>query len=196
MEKIASPGVRAFWWPRFKRIAVWFAEFETMRRAAGLKPALVEQKGEITFDGFTLTAKADRLDVDASGGLIVIDYKTGQAPTTKQVGSGLTPQLPLEGLIAQRGGFPGVAKEHPVAGLLYVRLTGGRTAGEEKPIKLDGEEAVQAAFEGLSKLIHKFGQDSTPYLSRPRAQFLSRFGDYDHLARVKEWSGEGGGEAE
>lgn len=195
-ENIASPGVRAFWWPRFKRIAVWFADFESKRRAAGFVPVLVEDKGQTELDGFTLTAKADRMDVDVSGGLVIMDYKTGQAPTTKQVACGLTPQLPLEGLIAQRGGFPGVAKEHPVANLVYVRLTGGRAPGKEKPVKLDGVEAVQAAFEGLTKLIHKFNQEDTPYLSRPRAQFLSRFGDFDHLGRVKEWSGEGEGGGE
>jgi len=190
-EKISSPSIRAFWWPRFIRIAGWFATFESKRREAGLIPVLVEEKGTLTLaNDFTLTAQADRMDVDLGGGLVIIDYKTGQAPTTKQVASGLTPQLPLEGLIAQRGGFLGLAKEHPISGLLYLRLTGGRFAGEEKPIKLDGDETVQAALDGLLKLIVKFDDETTPYLSRPRPQFLSRYSDYDHLARVQEWEGE------
>lgn len=199
-EYIASPSVRAFWWPRFKRIAKWFVHFERQRRAAGFKPALVEQNGHLELDGlsgpFTLTCQADRIDVDATGGLMIIDYKTGQPPTTPQVECGLTPQLPLEAAIAKAGGFADLAGNAPITGLLYVRLSGGRIAGEAKPINLDGEQATQDAYEGLVKLVHKYGDENTPYLSRPRPMFESRFGDYDHLARVKEWSAGGqGGDA-
>jgi len=193
-EHITSPGIRAFWWPRFQRIADWFVDFEQDRRARGLKPVLIEGSGETEINGFILTAKADRMDMDGAGNLDIIDYKTGQAPTTKQVDSGLTPQLPLEGLIAKRGGFKQLKKVTALSGMLYVRLTGGRIAGEQKPIRLDGEETMQKAEEKLSELITKFRFEDTPYLSRPRPMFESRFGDFDHLARVKEWSGEGGKE--
>lgn len=193
-EQITSPGVRAFWWPRFKRIAAWFVDFEIDRRARGLHPVLIEDSGKTKINDFTLTAKVDRMDMDAGGNLDIIDYKTGQAPTTKQVDSGLTPQLPLEGVIAKRGGFKQLGKVTALSGMLYVRLTGGRAPGEQKPIRLDGEEAMQKSEEGLSKLITKFRFQDTPYLSRPRPMFESRFGDFDHLARVKEWSGEGGKE--
>lgn len=192
-EYIASPSVRAFWWPRFKRIAAWFVEFERTRRDAGFFPLVVEQDGRLEIDGlagaFTLTCQADRIDRDGAGGLVIVDYKTGQPPTTPQVESGLTPQLPLEAAIAKGGGFEGLSGNAPISGLLYLRLSGGRIAGEPKPIKLDGEQATQDAYEGLVKLVDKFGNETTPYLSRPRAKFESRFGDFDHLARVKEWSG-------
>jgi ATP-dependent helicase/nuclease subunit B len=195
-EEISSPGVRAFWWPRFKRIAAWFVDFEIQRRARGLRPVLIEQRGQAEFADFTLSAQADRMDIDPDGGLIVIDYKTGQAPTTPQVDSGLCPQLPLEGLIATRGGFETLNHATALSGMLYVRLTGGRLAGEEKPIKLDGGEAMEKAEQGLLKLIGKFNFEETPYLSRPRTAFLSKYSDFDHLARVKEWSGEGEGDDE
>jgi ATP-dependent helicase/nuclease subunit B len=198
-EEISSPGVRAFWWPRFERIARWFVDFESKRRLAGIFPALIEGEGRVELDGlkekFVLTAKADRMDRSATG-LSIIDYKTGQAPTTKQVESGLSPQLPLEGLMVKCGGFANIPKELPIEALLYLRLTGGRDPGEEKPLKLDAEQAVQDAYEGLTKLIHQFDDVDTPYLSRPRVKFESRYGDYDHLARVKEWrSGDEGGDA-
>ncbi|MBL4691861.1 MAG: double-strand break repair protein AddB [Magnetovibrio sp.] len=190
-EKIASPGVRAFWWPRFKRIAAWFVDFEIKRRTNGLKPALIEERGQIDLNDFTLSAQVDRMDLDSGGGLVILDYKTGQAPSTRLVNSGLTPQLPLEGVIALRGGFKNLKHATSLSGMMYVRLTGGRVAGEEKPIGLEGDEAMQKAEEGLRKLIGKFQLQDTPYLSRPRPMFESRFGDYDHLARVKEWTGEG-----
>lgn len=192
-EFVPSPSVRAFWWPRFQRIAAWFIDFETARRAAGLKPIAVEADGSMIIDGFenpfTLTCQADRIDADALGALHIIDYKTGQPPSTKQVDSGLTPQLPLEAAIAKAGGFADIKGNADIASLLYLRLSGGRVAGEDKPIKLDAEEATQNAYEGLVKLVHTFEDETTPYLSRPRPMFESRFGDYDHLARVKEWSG-------
>ena len=70
-----------------------------------------------------------------------------------------------------------------------MRLSGGRVPGEERSLKLDLVEVVGDALAGVSKLIHKFADPATPYLSQPRPQFLNRFGDYDHLARVKEWRG-------
>jgi len=192
-EFIASPSVRAFWWPRFKRIAAWFVDFERTRRAGGIFPLLVEQHGQLEIDGlhgpFTLTCQADRIDRDGAGGLVIIDYKTGLPPSRPQVESGLAPQLPLEAAIAKGGGFAAINANTPIAEFLYLRLSGGRIAGEKKPIKLDPEEATQRAYEGLTKLIHLYEDEQTPYLSRPRPMFENRFGDFDHLARVREWSG-------
>ncbi len=193
-EFIASPSVRAFWWPRFKRIAAWFAAFEAKRRAAGFEPVLIEGRGKLALPevggAFALACQADRIDRAATGALTIIDYKTGQPPTTAQVEAGLTPQLPLEAALARRGAFNGLDGPHDdIAGLLYLRLSGGRVAGEEKPVKLDAGEVTQNAYEGLLKLVRKYTDEKTPYLSRPRPMFERRFGDFDHLARVKEWSG-------
>ena len=198
-QTISSPAVRAFWWPRFKRIAHWFAEFETRRRANGCAPALVEGEGEATLDGlagpFTLTAKADRFDRTPASGLSIIDYKTGIVPSPKQTARLFSPQMQLEGLIAQRGGFKGIPADAPIEEFLYLRLSGARPPGEEKPLNVDPETAINETFAGLMRLIHKFDDPHTPYLSRTRAQFEARYGDYDHLARVKEWrtAGEGNG---
>lgn len=190
---LARPGVRAFWWPRFVRIAEWFAAFERQRRADGWRSVIVEQPGRIEVDGveggFTLTAKPDRIDRRAGVGLAVVDYKTGVVPTAKQVGAGLSPQLPLEAAMAMRGAFPGVEAE-AVRQLLYLRLSGGQEAGREIDLDLDIAATAEAALAGLAKLAVKFADAETPYLSRPRPQFESRFGNYDHLARVKEWGGE------
>ena len=62
----------------------------------------VECTGEmqVTPD-FLLTARADRLDALTSGGLAIIDYKTGTPPRRRKSRS-LSPQLPLEGLIARQ----------------------------------------------------------------------------------------------
>jgi ATP-dependent helicase/nuclease subunit B len=45
----------------------------------------------------------------------------------------------------------------------------------------------------LTAVLLEFEKEDTPYLSRERPMFMRRGGgDYDHLARVKEWSLSGG----
>lgn len=190
-QHMTRPGVRAFWWPRFVRIAHWFVAYEKDRRAEGIRAALIEKSGELSLQvgsiDFTLRAKADRMDRLADGSLAIIDYKTGQAPTGPQVASGLVPQLSLEAAMAKAGAFEGLDASD-VSELLYLRLSGGRVAGEVKRLKLDAEEAAAEALAGLRRRIGDFARPETPYLSRPRPMFKSRFGDYDHLARVREWA--------
>jgi ATP-dependent helicase/nuclease subunit B len=46
----------------------------------------------------------------------------------------------------------------------------------------------------LLDLIAEFDNPETPYRSRPRPGIAPRFSDYDHLARIKEWSAGGPGD--
>jgi len=189
-EHLVRPGVRAFWWPRFLRIAHWFAAFERDRRQTGMKTVATEASGELTIatggDPFVLTAKADRVDATADGRLAILDYKTGVAPTAPQVETGLVPQLSLEAAMALDGAFAGIETD-TIGDLVYLRLTGGRTPGEERVLKLDAMDVAAKALDGLKRRIAAFDNPKTPYLSRPRPMFEGRFGDYDHLARVREW---------
>ena len=193
-ENLAHPGVEAFWWPRFERLAAWYVDYERRRRQAGFSTQATEVLGRLTIKGaagpFQLTARADRIDFRTDIGLAVIDYKTGTAPSKRQVESGFSPQLPLEAAIAAQGGFDGV-DTGPVAQLVYLELPGGREPGREKILDLDVTEAADGAVAGLTKWVREFDDPKTPYLSSPRVMFLEHYGDYDHLARVKEWRGGG-----
>jgi ATP-dependent helicase/nuclease subunit B len=193
------PEARAFWWPRFVRIAHWFAAFEASRRPqvaalnAEMRGALDIALGERTF---TLTARADRIERLHDERYAILDYKTGQVRTPAQVSSGLAPQLTLEGAILRAGCFEGVPRGSSIAEFLYVSLKGGEPAGERKPIAWDDRtpdaEADQARRR-LTGVLEQFEQEDTPYRSRERPMFMRRGGgDYDHLARVKEWSLSGG----
>ncbi|HEY4344876.1 MAG TPA: double-strand break repair protein AddB [Parvibaculum sp.] len=191
---IDRPGVAAFWWPRFQRIAHWIVDYERIHRE-GMHRAHAEVAGSITIDGLsretTLVARADRIDEMVDGTLAIVDYKTGQIPSANQVKAGLAPQLPLEAAMAARGGFENLSPAQ-TSRLLFLRLTGGETAGERRLISPDG--LVEETWESLTTLLAQYEKEKTPYLSRPRPMFQGRFSDYDHLARVKEWSasGEGG----
>jgi ATP-dependent helicase/nuclease subunit B len=112
------------------------------------------------------------------------------------VKSGLSPQLTLEGAILRQGGFEGIPANGSIAEYLYVALRGGDPAGIEKPIAWkDSTPDLEAdhALQKLSGLIVKFENEQQAYLSRVSPMFIRRGGgDYDHLARIKEWSLTGG----
>ncbi|MCG5243135.1 double-strand break repair protein AddB [Azospirillum doebereinerae] len=190
------PDVWAFWWPRFERVAEWFVTLERGRRPR-LRPLATEVTGTLTLYGpggpFTLTAKADRIDKGPEG-LVVIDYKTGTPPSTREIELGFAPQLPLEAAIAEAGGFNGI-DQGAVAELAFWRLAGGDPAGEEKPVKGDPATLAAEARAGLEELIRQFDDPATPYRSCPRPAMAPRYTDYAHLARIQEWSA-GGGEGE
>src|SRR5262249_27245451 len=100
------PEARAFWWPRFMRIALWFTAFEAGRRQQ-IEELGAEIRGTIEIPLgeriFRLTARADRVERLRDGRYAILDYKTGQARSPAQVSSGLAPQLTLEGAILRAG---------------------------------------------------------------------------------------------
>ncbi len=194
-EYMAHPRVAAFWVPRFARFAEWFAATEPDRRAASTA-VLAETRGKLMFDApgglFTLTARADRIDVTPDG-LIITDYKTGQPPNAKAVESGFSPQLPLEAAIASaandEAGFEGAPKSQ-VIGLHYIRASGGEPPGELKNVgkKLDITAVAATQLDGLKRLVALFDNANTPYSPSRRARYASRQDRYAHLARVAEWT--------
>jgi ATP-dependent helicase/nuclease subunit B len=192
------PEARAFWWPRFQRIAHWFVAWEVERRAqarelfAEVSARLDIPLGERTF---RLTTRADRIERLADGRYAVLDYKTGATPSEKQVRTGLSPQLTLEGAILRAGAFPNIPKGISLAEYVYVAVRGGDPAGEAKPIDFKEGDPNSHADDALARLIAilvKFEDEETPYRSLVSPMWKTRYGDYDHLARVKEWSATGG----
>ena len=145
---------------------------------------------------FKLTARADRIEHLADGSFAILDYKTGATPTEPQVRPGLSPQLTLEGAILRQSGFKGVAPGS-LGEFAYVSLRGREPAGEEKPIEFKEGTADFHADKALARLrgvVERFADVKTPYRSLVSPMWKTRYGDYDHLARVAEWSA--GGEDE
>ncbi len=196
------PEAKAFWWPRFVRIARWFAQWDLMRRD-GLAALHAEIRGELKFPvgarEFTLSGIADRIERRGDGTYAIIDYKTGLARTEKQVRTGLAPQLTLEAAILRAGGF-GTIAPGAVSEIAYITVRGGEPPGVPCPIDFkEGtpDEHATHALTRLMALASDFENPDTPYYSLVHPMWKTHYGDYDHLARVKEWSlagGEGGGE--
>jgi len=186
--------------PLARNAARWLAGFELRRRARGIE-IRVEEEVSLTFDAaagpFTLTAKADRIELSSTGAAI-LDFKTGGAPSAKQVKSGFAPQLTLTGAILAEAGLSGSGPVEPEE-LTYVRVVGRKVAGEAA-VRASGCEAADlsmAALAGLKARIARFDIETTPYLSWVAPQFMGNFGgNYDHLARVWEWHVAGAEEPE
>jgi ATP-dependent helicase/nuclease subunit B len=189
------PEMQTLWWPRFETVVRWFLAQEAGR--ADVRERAVEVAGALELDGFRLTCRADRIDRLADGSLRIVDYKTGAPPSVDEV-LALAPQLLLEALIAEVGGFEGVPPG-PVAELEYYRLSGRGEGGQACPrgFRPHGgkkpEVTLRAALERtedrLRKLIAEYADPDTAYRSRRVPRQAGDFsGDYDHLARAAEWS--------
>ena len=192
MSLARSPGVAALWWPRFERAAEGFIAEEASRRPA-IRASHVEVNGHIDVPApagaFRLTGKADRIDLFRDGSAGILDYKTGAPPRKSDVDSGFNPQLALEGLMLQRGGFEGVPQVADVEALTYWQVGGGRTplsirdAGNEAPADL-----IAAAELGLLRLVAAYDDPGTAYAARPASAYALAYNDYEHLARIREWA--------
>jgi ATP-dependent helicase/nuclease subunit B len=189
------PQVAAVWWPRFERIAAWFCELERRRRERTAR-IVTEVRGAVELPApggsFRIRARADRIEVDPSGSLAIVDYKTGPLPRSGDVARGLSPQLTIEALIAEQGGFPALPASRSTL-LLFWQLKGGDPlAGEERDmVGRDGDlqHFLAEAKAGLARLLAHFDDPETAYVPIPRPEIAPTFNDYEHLARVGEWWG-------
>ena len=125
----------------------------------------------------------------------------GMPPTGKQVYLGLSTQLTLEAGILRQGGFKTIPAASSVSELVYVKLSGNNPPGEERLLELRikssdpsqfPDDAADQALQKLAALIRRFDNDDQPYRSLALSMWSNRYGRYDDLARIKEWSATGG----
>jgi ATP-dependent helicase/nuclease subunit B len=182
-------------WPRLEKTIDFYLGFEARRRDE-IKVIKTEAEGELDFglaDGsnFKLTARADRIELNADGTVTLIDYKTGTPPGLTEVEVGFAPQLTLEAAMAARDAF-NLGWNFETIEALYVKL-GGTGGGEERPVnftKINANfmDVAEDHYRGLIALLNQFRNEATAYAPRPFPKFAKRYNAYDHLARVKEWS--------
>jgi double-strand break repair protein AddB len=181
-EMVPWAEARALWLARIERVAEWFVEGETERRRDA-RPAAVERRGTLFLQTllFTLTATADRIDLDPHGRALIYDYKTG-APPSKKEQAHFDKQLLLEAAIAERGGFDDLGPL-PVLHAAYIGM--GSTPGiVEAP--LDETQTAQTIAE-LTELIAAYTDRDKGYVACRAPRNEKEGGDYDQLARFGEW---------
>ncbi|MFT6083501.1 MAG: ATP-dependent helicase/nuclease subunit B [Alphaproteobacteria bacterium] len=196
------PILYTFWGQRLRFIGKHFVDFEIERRKH-LKPVILEDKGEISFatsqGNFTLKARCDRIDVTDQNEAIIVDYKSsaGSAHSYEQMKNGLAPQLPLQAMMIQQGGF---GKAYALAGANYiivhdtkippfeVRDMKPKSNKKSNEVEPNFSELVGHIFNDFKLWVEKYNDINTAYTSRRLPQYLKYDGDYDLLARVKEWN--------
>ena len=174
-----------FWWPRFESMMDW-----VVKKEQSYRPSVSEIQNEIDgsmvmqsrLGDFKITGKADRIDVLKSKRLNILDYKTGKDKSVKAMTSGKAPQLPIEGLIAQSGGYAEVdAAEIESFQYWAFRDKFNATDADESKKAMD---VIQTA---VQKLINLYDSEKQTYLVKPTPSSVVDYSDYDHLSRIEEW---------
>lgn len=171
-----------------KALIDWFAE-----RRARQPQVFRERKGELDLGGgVVLSGVADRIEI-APGHAAILDFKTGQPPSDKQVETGLSPQLLLEAAMLSRGAFAD-APAAQASELIYFRF--GNAEPAPRAVKLADGAAVagERALKSLEGMLAKYAQAGQAFLSKPRVLKIRLYDDFDQLARRKEWADAGGEE--
>ncbi len=185
-------GAWDYWWPRFERLAESFVGQEEQWRQ-GARAGQTEIKGRLDMTiaekPVTISVRADRIDRMHDGTYAVIDYKSAGEYKKSAMTSGAQPQLPLEALIIEQGGF-----ETLLAGAVgyvgYWKLTGGRKGIELIALKNeDGlREVIESTAQGFRDLLETYAHPGTPFACRPDPSRVPRFDDYKQLSRFDEWA--------
>jgi len=101
----------------------------------------------------------------------------------------------------RQGGFADIPADSSVSEIGYVRLSGNNPPGEQKPLELkikqsdtaqSPDNAADEARKKLEALIRAFENEDQAYTSLNLSMWSNRYGNYDDLARIKEWSAAGG----
>ena len=178
---------------RTEKIAKNIVDWMLRKFNAGWSIYATEIKAELylnKFD-FILTAKAD-LIMKSKDGYAIIDYKTGNPPSDKEVVAGFDPQLPLSGYLLNKGAFDGIGPV-TVTELDYVRVK-AKLDSNNIETKLGGKNSsstvdtmIADGAYNLEQLITEFDKKETIYYCQPRVKYTYDYSDYDHLARREEW---------
>jgi len=179
-----SEEAKIIWLPKFHNI---FAEFLRENQAfEGLK-SFCEVVAQMNFADVVISGKIDRITIDKDSKAIILDYKTGQIPTTKSVKQGINPQLTIAALIISEGLIENI-KANQISALQYWKLSAfgkskiNEISSDEKEIEL----LIAAAKTGLHKIITHFADENNGYV----ANNFDERSDYKILARFEQWGNE------
>ncbi|MFM2411059.1 MAG: double-strand break repair protein AddB, partial [Pseudomonadota bacterium] len=186
------PAVRVLWQPRVTAALDWIAHETARLKGEGRSLIAAESWGQLQLAGVELVGRADRIDRNAEGKLVIVDYKTGQVPTPKSVKAGFALQLGLIGAMAEAGGIQHVGGQ--VTGFEYWSLArrgdGGfgqiKSAVSDKGIA--ATDFVPFAIKNAREAIESWLTGNEPFTAKLRPEYAP-YGDYDQLMRLAEWYG-------
>ena len=164
-----------FWHKRFCEIAPFVANYFKDKPIE-----YTEILGSVNIAGRNVRARAD-LIWDG----VVMDIKTGSAPSKKQLLDGTMPQIALEGFMMQSGGFPIKMRDISITPILqFLQLKNGDVG----LIEYRDDVAQEMIDNTVQKVRELFGQYSgnmpAPY--EYRESVGAKYHEWDDLARVDD----------
>ncbi|RCL03570.1 MAG: ATP-dependent helicase/nuclease subunit B [Candidatus Tokpelaia sp. JSC161] len=184
------PYIQALWWPHFLKIAEEFLKWEISLGQRIRFSEISADPIQLNQTGTTISGRADRIDLIDPSHCEIIDFKTGSTPSSQEAAKLLSPQLALEGALLLRGAFSRCGAKLP-SDILYIRLTKKGTLKRESLLKETSKTAIELseeAWQRLEILVKYYQNPENGYLSYALAPRKNYRGDYDHLARLWEWS--------
>jgi len=183
-KDVPWPAARALWLARFARAADWIVDSEIQRQIIAT-PCLFENDavGRLALPSIatTLEGRADRIDVNAAGDVILYDYKSG-APPSKDKQTHFDKQLLIEAAMVEEGAFEKLGVRSVVAAQ-FIGL-GANPKTEDAPIE---DEPGTRILAELVSLLSAYLEGDKGYASRRAMEKDSDARDYDQLARFGEW---------
>lgn len=189
------PSTRVKWMADIERVADWFVEGEKERLADAM-PVATENAATGTIElhdlGFTLGARADRIDRTNRGDVVLYDYKTGKPPSRSQQ-SKFDKQLLVQAAMMERGAFAAVGSSK-VERAAYIGM--GRnpeiieapfTAKSKQEEKKQIGETPDETWGLLRKLLAGYLKTDKGFTARLMMEKDAFDSPYDHLARYGEW---------
>ncbi len=189
------PMMRAFWQPRLIEAINWIVAEMDQQVDKGRKVLTAELTGLITIAGVELRGTADRIDRLVDGGLGIVDYKTGKPPSTAAVRAGYSLQLGLLGLIAERGGFAGIAGTAGAFEYWSMARSGDSFGKISSPVDPEGkrDRILTADFTAIAAAAFadaaaQWLTGTEPFKAKLKPEYAP-YADYDQLMRLDEWYG-------
>lgn len=181
IESIHLPEqIKHLWAVKLEKIAIEFVEFDYLRRSDAKVFSEVDGSIELSVGTsiITVAAIADRIEVDSQGKITILDYKTGVAPSQKEVLLGLSPQLVIEAIIAYEKGFdlPNTYDLEEIV-IAFVKIGSSSPYLQIKEIKLSAKD-ISKHKDAMRKLIEHYIENKT-YAIGPS---IAKYDDYWLLA--------------
>lgn len=178
------PAARILWLARFNRAAQWIVDTEIKRQKIAFPTAFEDTANgrlKLSSIGMIIEGRADRIDVDPEGQVLIYDYKTGQPPTKDQQ-KHFDKQLLIEAAMIEAGAFATVGTR-VVRAAEFIGI--GSNPKIQKADILD--EPPSQILKQLVKLLSSYLEVDKGYTSRRALYEDQQSRDYDQLARFGEW---------
>jgi len=195
----AHPLMRSLWRPRLMKALDWIdAQIASLRTADGRTVLASEAWGDMVVRGVRIHGRADRIDRLEGGGIAIVDYKTGQPPSWRQVDEGYSLQLGLLGLIVEAGGFDKVSgsaqkfeywslgKDAKRKGELAFGYVASPILEDGKRVGIAPEDLLPKTRGYLDDALNRWILGSDPFTARLNPD-IGGYNDFDQLMRLDEW---------